>query len=100
MRIFSNLLNNVGENIKNPLCLVVFISTTLGSHAICEVRWSVGDFVVMGLLLLGLGLSIELVLKKIKSTSKLVLFRGSSPHFCFDLGRTCSEHFNSPWAGS
>ncbi len=59
-----------------------------------EVRWSVGDFVVMGLLLLGLGLSIELVLKKTKYTQKRWTYLKTSD-FSFKI-----YIFNSPWAGS
>ncbi len=66
-----------------------------------EVRWSVVDFVVMGLLLLGLGLSIELVLKKTKSTKKrwtylsIVLLI-----FLLIWAELAVGIFNSPWAGS
>ena len=66
-----------------------------------EVRWSVGDFVVMGLLLLGLGLSIELVLKKTKYTQKrwtylsIVLLI-----FLLIWAELAVGIFNSPWAGS
>lgn len=66
-----------------------------------EVHWSVGDFIVMGLLLLGLGLSIELVLKKTKSTQKrwtylsIVLLI-----FLLIWAELAVGIFNSPWAGS
>ncbi|MEK9781742.1 MAG: hypothetical protein VW266_02220 [Flavobacteriales bacterium] len=66
-----------------------------------EVRWSVVDFVVMGLLLLSLGLSIELVLKKTKSTQKrwiyliIVLLI-----FLLIWAELAVGIFNSPWAGS
>ena len=66
-----------------------------------EVRWSVGDFVVMGLLLFGLGLSIELVFKKIKSTSKRWSYLGAVLLiFLLIWAELAVGIFNSPWAGS
>lgn len=34
-----------------------------------EVNWAVSDFIVMGMLLLGTGLGVELMLRKVKKTS-------------------------------
>ena len=39
-----------------------------------EVNWSVFDFLVMGLLLLGAGLSVELVLRTVKKSEHRILF--------------------------
>jgi hypothetical protein len=41
-----------------------------------EVDWSVMDFVVMGILLLGTGLLCEMVLRNVKSFGKRLLFIG------------------------
>jgi hypothetical protein len=55
----------------------------------------------MGLLLLGLGLSIELVLKKTKSTSKRWFYLGAVLLiFILIWAELAVGIFNSPWAGS
>jgi uncharacterized membrane protein len=41
-----------------------------------EVNWSVLDFVVAGVLLLGTGLTIEFVLRKVKSTKHRIIICG------------------------
>ncbi len=39
-----------------------------------EVNWTVLDFIVMGVLLIGTGLIIELVLRKVKKTANRIIF--------------------------
>jgi hypothetical protein len=88
--------------LKTPFILLSLLTLPLvAMQFTAEVRWSVGDFVVMGLLLLGLGLSIELVLKKIKSTSKRWFYLGVVLLiFILIWTELAVGIFNSPWAGS
>jgi hypothetical protein len=39
-----------------------------------SVHWSLGDFILMGLLLMGLGISIKLILNRIKNRKKSLLY--------------------------
>lgn len=48
-----------------------------------EVNWSIGDFIVMGMLLLGTGLLCELVMRKVKMPGKRILFCAIIIGICF-----------------
>lgn len=56
-----------------PFMLQLTIGTGIDGKGF---NWRLGDFVVFGLLLLGTGLSVELVMRKVKSTSKRILICG------------------------
>ncbi|MEK9781744.1 MAG: hypothetical protein VW266_02230, partial [Flavobacteriales bacterium] len=88
--------------LKTPFALLSLLALPLVTMQFTnEVRWSVGDFVVMGLLLLSLGLSIELVLEKIKSTSKRWFYLGVVLLiFILIWAELAVGILNSPWAGS
>ena len=63
-RLFGIVLTVVG------LLLIPLIAMQFTS----EVDWDLGDFVIMGILLLGTGLMAELVIRKVKNTeSRLVI---------------------------
>jgi hypothetical protein len=51
------------------LCIPFFAMQFNGS-----VHWSLGDFILMGLLLMGLGISITLILNRIKNRKKSLLY--------------------------
>lgn len=56
-----------------PLVLQLTIGTGIDGKGF---NWQLGDFVVFGLLLLGTGLLVELVMRKVKSTLKRILICG------------------------
>lgn len=56
-----------------PLVLQLTIGTGIDGQGF---NWKINDFVVIGLLLLMAGLLIELVLRKVKKTSKRILICG------------------------
>lgn len=59
-----------------------------------EVDWSIGDFLIMGILLFGTGTLCEIVFRKTRRITYRVLFTfGLLLIFFFDLGRTCGRHF-------
>lgn len=66
-----------------------------------EVDWSVSDFVIMGVLLLGTGLACEFVLRNVRSTRNRILICGA---ILFLLFLTWAELavgiFGTPFAGS
>ena len=54
-----------------PLLLLIPFFANMNSE---DFNWSALDFVVMGMLLLGAGLAIELYLRKVKSNQQRVVF--------------------------
>lgn len=66
-----------------------------------EVMWDETDFIVMGMLLLAVGLGVEVVLRKIKSNKKRLLWIGIVL-FLFILiwGELAVGIFGTPFAGS
>lgn len=64
-KIFSRILYVV----LLLLCIPLFAMQFNGS-----VHWSLGDFILMGLLLMGLGISITLILNRIKNRKKSLLY--------------------------
>ena len=64
-KIFSRILYVV----LLLLCIPFFAMQFNGS-----VHWSLGDFILMGLLLMGLGISIKLILNRIKNRKKSLLY--------------------------
>lgn len=59
--------------------LLAFIAVPLlvpfvAMQFIDEVNWSVLDFVVMGSLLLGTGLICEMILRRVKKTTKIIIY--------------------------
>jgi hypothetical protein len=66
-----------------------------------EVDWSVMDFVIMGILLLGTGLLCELVLRNVKSFEKRLVLIGMILFMCFIiLAELAVGIFGTPLAGS
>lgn len=66
-----------------------------------EVNWTASDFLVMGILLLGLGLLCELVLRKVKKSShRILLCLGVFVAFLLVWAELAVGIFGSPFAGS
>lgn len=62
------ILSVVGVLLLIPLVAMQFTD---------EVDWDVRDFIIMGVLLLGTGLLLELVLRKVKSLKNKILIGGA-----------------------
>lgn len=79
------------------LLLIPFIAMQFTN----EVVWDETDFIVMGMLLLAVGLGVEVVLRKIKSNKKRLLWIGIVL-FLFILiwGELAVGIFGTPFAGS
>lgn len=76
-----NRKHRIESNTKSILTLlfIVFILLLIPSIAMLftnEVNWSVRDFAMAGILLFGTGLLIIFVLRKVKSTKKVILISG------------------------
>jgi len=66
-----------------------------------EVDWSLNDFVIMGLLLLGAGLTIELILRKVKGFKKKLMLCGLVfLSFLLIWAELAVGLFGTPFAGS
>lgn len=66
-----------------------------------EVNWSLLDFLVMGVLLLGVGLMLELVLRKVqKKHSRIVLIAFILIVFLLIWAELAVGIFGTPFAGS
>ncbi len=96
------------NEVKNIRLIAILITVTLlllvpliAMQFTNEVNWDVFDFLVMGILLYGTGLSCELVLRKVKSTTNRVII-------CFAIllalfliwAELAVGIFGSPFAGS
>ena len=66
-----------------------------------EVNWTLSDFLIMGFLLLITGLSLELVLRKVKSTmNRIILLAGALGFFFLVWAELAVGIFGTPFAGS
>ena len=66
-----------------------------------EVNWSLSDFLVMGVLLLGVGLMLEFVLRKVqKKNSQIVLIALVLIAFLLIWAELAVGIFGTPFAGS
>ena len=78
------------------LCIPFFAMQFNGS-----VHWSLGDFILMGLLLMGLGISITLILNRIKNRKKSLLYIWMLIIlFSLIWSELAVGIFNTPFAGS
>lgn len=81
-----------------PLILLIpFIAMQFSS----EVNWSLLDFIVMGTLLLGVGLLLEVVLRKVpKKNNRIALIAIIFVLFLLIWAELAVGIFNTPFAGS
>ena len=81
-----------------PLMLLIpFIAMQFSS----EVNWSLLDFIVMGTLLLGVGLLLEVVLRKVpKKNNRIALIAIIFVLFLLIWAELAVGIFNTPFAGS
>lgn len=78
------------------LCIPFFAMQFNGSA-----HWSLGDFILMGLLLMGLGISITLILNRIKNRKKSLLYIWILIIlFLLIWAELAVGIFNTPFAGS
>jgi hypothetical protein len=63
--------------------VLILLIPLIAMQFTAEVDWSVMDFVIMGILLLGTGLLCELVLRNVKSFERRLLFIGIILFMCF-----------------
>jgi hypothetical protein len=91
-RRLVGILLTVGLLLLIPLVAMQFTN---------EVNWSAFDFVVMGVLLLGTGLTCELVLRKVKSLkNRLIICAVILIAFFLVWAELAVGIFGTPFAGS
>lgn len=66
-----------------------------------EVNWTFSDFLVMGILLFGVGLICEIILRRLKSIRQRIIFCGIALAVFFLIwAESAVGIFNSPLAGN
>jgi len=65
-----------------------------------EVAWTIMDFVIMGILLLGAGVLIEVVTRKVKKQNRIVLYVAIFLSFLLVWAELAVGIFGTPFAGS
>ena len=91
-RRLTAIVSTVGLLLLIPLVAMQFTS---------EVDWDQTDFIVAGVLLLGTGLLIELVLRKVKKTSYRIIVCGAILLVLFlTWAELAVGVFGTPFAGS
>lgn len=93
---------------KNKRMLIILITVVIlllipfaAMQFTDEVNWSIGDFAVMGVLLLGTGLLCELVLRKVNSIKYRIVICGIILFFFILVWSELSVGiFGTPFAGS
>lgn len=92
---------------SNRLSLIILTVVTLlmipfiAMQFSTEVNWSGFDFAVMGMLLLGTGLTIEFFLRKVRSTTyRLAICAGVIFAFLLVWAELAVGIFGTPFAGS
>lgn len=79
------------------LLLVPFVAMQFSN----DVNWAPADFLVMGALLLGTGLSCELVMRRVKSAKNRILICGATLFIFFLIWAELAVGlFGTPFAGS
>jgi len=77
---------------------IPFFAMQLGADS---VDWDLSDFIIMGLLLFGSGLALELVLRKVTSTKNRIIFCGLILALLFLVWSELAVGlFGTPFAGS
>jgi len=91
---------------RRPLVMLMIIGALLAIPLIAmqftaEVNWTVMDFVIMGAMLLGLALAIELILRNVKkSNHRLALGVLAVVLFLLAWAELAVGIFETPFAGS
>jgi len=81
--------------------VIILLIPLIGMQFSSEVNWTVSDFVIMGTLLLGTGLLIELVLRKVKKAQDRIILCAALLVALFLIWAELAVGiFGTPFAGS
>ena len=81
--------------------VIILLIPLIGMQFSSEVNWTVSDFVIMGTLLLGTGLLIELVLRKVKKAQDRIILCAALLAALFLIWAELAVGiFGTPFAGS
>jgi hypothetical protein len=95
MALSKRLLFIFGSTIF--LLLIPFIAMQLGD----QVNWTASDFLIMGGLLIGLGLMIDLIIRKVKTkNARIYLVIGILVLFLLVWAELAVGIFGTPFSGS
>lgn len=92
----------INKRLKITFAVVAFILLIplVAMQFTNEVNWGIFDFVIMGILLLGTGLMIELVTRKVKTQYRIVLYTVIFLSFLLVWAELAVGIFGTPFAGS
>ncbi|MHA6280000.1 hypothetical protein ACXYMT_07445 [Salinimicrobium sp. CAU 1759] len=80
---------------------LILLLPLIGMQVSEEVDWDLRDFLIMGFLLYGTALTIELIMRKVKSTQKRLLYSAIILGLLFLIWAELAVGiFGSPFAGS
>ena len=97
----SNSANNIRLIIILSVVTCLLLVPLIAMQFTSEVDWGPFDFIVMGVLLYGTGLSCELVLRKIKKTTHRIIVCGVILFALFLIWAELAVGvFGTPFAGS
>lgn len=86
---------------KRLIGIVLAVAFILLIPLIGKAPWTLFDFVVMGVLLLGTGLMCEFVMRKVKKIEHRILLCGTALFVCFLIWAELAVGiFGTPFAGS
>lgn len=97
----SELTENKRLGVILLIIVTILLIPLLAMQFTDQVDWDLFDFIVMGILLLGTGLSCELVLRKVKKTSHRIIICSILLILLFLIWAELAVGiFGSPFAGS
>jgi peptidoglycan/LPS O-acetylase OafA/YrhL len=83
------------------IVLLLLLIPFIGMHFSSDVNWSFFDFIIMGLLLFGVGLLVEVVLRKVpKKNNRITIIAIILIAFLLIWAEMAVGIFGTPFAGS
>ena len=83
------------------IALLILLTPLVGMQFSDQVKWTVFDFTIMGILLTGVGLLVELVLRKVSTPrNRILILSGVILLFFLIWAELAVGVFGTPWGGS
>jgi hypothetical protein len=83
------------------IALLILMTPLAGMQFSDQIKWTVFDFTIMGILLTGIGLLVELVLRKVSTPrNRTLILSGVILLFFLIWAELAVGVFGTPWGGS
>jgi hypothetical protein len=83
------------------IALLILMTPLAGMQFSDQIKWTVFDFTIMGILLTGIGLLVELVLRKVSTPrNRILILSGVILLFFLIWAELAVGVFGTPWGGS